>query len=353
MIGWIASLVLAAAPGPIVVGATISPGHDYAKGLLLWQEEINAAGGLLERRVELRLLDDQGQAQRAGTLYAALLHEHKADLLIGPYGSAATLLAAAEAERARRVLINGGGPAGTVHRRALRYVFQSLAPYTAYGEAILDLASRAGCRSLHIEGRGGDAGSAEMAAATEAAARRLGFELRSASHPEGAQGWIVFGAARDVRETMLALKRLPVAPRFFFHSFASQPRFMELAGSEAEGAFGVARYDVRLPGPANQRFVKAYEARFSAMPGVAAAEGYTAAMVLAAGVRRAGTLEPEKLRAALASLEAETALGAYKVDSANGVQTGIKPALTQVVNGRALIVRAPGAQTAGASLTCH
>ena len=78
-----------------------------------------------------------------------------------------------------------------------------------------------------------------------------------------------------------------------------------------------------------------------------------AATVLAAGVRRAGTLETEKLRAALAALEADTVLGAYKVNPANGVQTGIKPALTQIVNGRALIVRAPGAQTAGASLTCH
>ena len=350
MIGWIASLVLAAAPGPVVVGVAVAPDHDYARGLLLWQEETNDGGGLLGRRVELRLLDDKGDALRARALYEELLREQKTDLLIGPYGSAASVLAAGEAERARRVLINGGGPAAAVHRRARRYVFQTVAPYAVYGEAIIELAAQAGCRTLHIAGRS-DAASAEMTEAAEAAANRRGFELRGAGH--GAQGWIVFGAAHDVPETMLALKRQSTAPRFFFHAYASQPRFMELAGSEAEGAFGVARYDVRLPGAANQRFVKAYETRWLRPPGVAAAEGYVAATVLAAGVRRAGTLETEKLRAALAALEADTVLGAYKVNPANGVQTGIKPALTQIVNGRALIVRAPGAQTAGASLTCH
>ena len=35
---------------------------DLGKALLLWQEEINAGGGLLGRRVELRLLDDRSES---------------------------------------------------------------------------------------------------------------------------------------------------------------------------------------------------------------------------------------------------------------------------------------------------
>jgi branched-chain amino acid transport system substrate-binding protein len=56
---------------PVVVGAVVSQSGphadlaaDYRKALLLWQDEVNAAGGLLGRRVELRLLDD-GSAWRA------------------------------------------------------------------------------------------------------------------------------------------------------------------------------------------------------------------------------------------------------------------------------------------------
>src|SRR5882672_8169171 len=92
---------------PLVVGAVVSEtgvhaklAADYRKALLLWQDEVNAAGGLLGRPVELRLLDDGSEAVRAGALYRDLIAD-KADALIGPYGSAATLMASAEAENAR------------------------------------------------------------------------------------------------------------------------------------------------------------------------------------------------------------------------------------------------------------
>ena len=74
-------------------GALAPLAADYRRGLLLWQEGLNAAGGLLGRRVELRLLDDESDARRSGELYAQLIRD-KVDLLIGPYGSAATLMAA-------------------------------------------------------------------------------------------------------------------------------------------------------------------------------------------------------------------------------------------------------------------
>ena len=123
---------------PLVVGAVVSQtgSHaaaavEYQRGLMLWRDEVNASGGLLGRAVELRILDDGSEAVRAGSGYAELIAAG-AEVLIGPYGSAATLTAAAEAERARRVLLNAAGPSSQVHKRSPRYVFQTLAPYSAY-----------------------------------------------------------------------------------------------------------------------------------------------------------------------------------------------------------------------------
>ena len=104
---WLAGLSAAIAEEPaLIVGAVISQtgahadlAAEYAKGIELWRDEVNASGGLLGRQVELRLLDDASHAARAAPLYARLIREENADLLISPYGSAATLLAAAEAER--------------------------------------------------------------------------------------------------------------------------------------------------------------------------------------------------------------------------------------------------------------
>src|SRR5438034_578285 len=168
MTGWITSaLVLAAAlssaaaqESALVVGAVISEtgshvaaAADYRKGLLLWTEEVNAAGGLLGRRIELRLKDDGSEAARAGAAYAELI-AGGAQVLIGPYGSAATLTGAAEAERSRRVLLNAAGPSGQVHKRSPRYVFQTAPSYAAYAEGVL-AAAREHRSALHFARRAG------------------------------------------------------------------------------------------------------------------------------------------------------------------------------------------------------
>jgi len=64
---------------------------DYRKALKLWEAEVNAAGGLLGRPVELRLLDERPRRRRASrSSTRRLIVEERAQLLIGPYGSAAT-----------------------------------------------------------------------------------------------------------------------------------------------------------------------------------------------------------------------------------------------------------------------
>lgn len=386
MTKWVTSLLLAVAGAALAqaplaqqssvrVGATVSrtgaqaPLADgYGKALLLWQDEVNAAGGLLGRKVELRLLDDASQAGRAGLLYGELIREHKADLLIGPYGSAATLLAAAEAERARRVMVNGAGPARAVHRRAPRFVFQSVAPYSAHGAAVVELAKAAGCDSVFIAARG-ESAAAEMAAGALDAARRRGFDVKTVETYSGAitdfvplaatfiaagtQAWIAFGEARDAADMRIAFRLHRTAPGLFFVAAAAQPRFVELTGQDAERSFGLLRYDPRFATPSNAKFVEAFSARWSAKPGAAAAEGYAAATVLAEAVRRAGSLDQDRLREALAKLEAGTVLGSYKVNPANGEQVGIRPAVAQILKGRPEIVWPPALQTAEANVKCH
>jgi branched-chain amino acid transport system substrate-binding protein len=76
-----------------------------------------------------------------------------------------------------------------------------------------------------------------------------------------------------------------------------------------------------------------------------AANTYAAALVLAEAVRAAGTLDQERLRAALAALETETPIGAYRVGE-GGVQLGARPAVVQIQRGHAEIVWPPALATA-------
>jgi len=350
---WLAGLGVAfAQPPPIVVGAVISQtgaqaagAADYAKGIELWRDEVNAAGGLLGRVLELRVLDDASQAVNAGPLYARLIRE-KADLLIGPYGSAATLVAAAEAERARRVMVNGAGPAAVIHGRAPRYVFQTAIPYTAYGPVVLPVAAEAGYRRLFVVARD-DVASHEMAQAAQRAAGKdfsvevevyrpgtLDFGAQVAkARASGAEGWVAFGDVREAAEMVKTFKRMSYAPALFFARAAAHPRYIALLGQDAEWSLGAVDFDARV-GESAGAFAKAFAAKWTVPAGLVAAQGYTAGVVLGAAVRQVGTLDQEKLRGALAQLEVPTPLGTYKVSPQNGAQIGATPTLVQIRKGR-------------------
>ena len=56
-------------------------------------EQLNKRGGLLGRKVEWLLKDDQSKPDLARTLYEQLITGDKVDLLMGPYATANTLSA--------------------------------------------------------------------------------------------------------------------------------------------------------------------------------------------------------------------------------------------------------------------
>jgi branched-chain amino acid transport system substrate-binding protein len=362
MTAWITSaalflcVTLAAAQEAVVVGAVVSqtgahagPAAEYRNGLILWQQEINAAGGLLGRKVDLRLKDDGSEAARAGPAYAELM-EQGAQVLIGPYGSAATLTASSEAERAQRVLLNAAGPSGQVHKRSPRYVVQTAPPNIAYAEGVLELARKSGVESLYILGRD-DATSREMAEAALAQSARYGFpQVKLAIYPATtndflpqlyeamamhADAWLAFGETRDGADMVKTLKRHGYVPKLLYARSSPDPRFIQLVGQDAEHVLGSKEYDARFARAENARFVKAYTTKWSSVPGALAAAAYTAGTVLAAGAARAGSVDGAKLRAALGELELDTLLGRYRIDPASGAQVGMQPVAVQIVAGRA------------------
>jgi branched-chain amino acid transport system substrate-binding protein len=344
---------------PVVVGAVVSQsGHladlaaDLRKGLLLWQEEVNAAGGLLGRRVELQLLDDGSEARAAGELYGRLMREHGAQLLVGPFGSAATLGAAAAAERARRVLVNATGAASAMQKAAHAYVFQVPAPFAEYGAGPLEIARRMNYRRLAILARN-DPAAREMAGRLREDAVKAGLapgevDIYASGQDDfspqiararkaDAQAWIAFGQPRDAAEMVKSFRKAGFAPALFVAQGAAEPEFVRLVGQDAEGAMGIAPYERRAATRGNAQFAEAYARKWSAEPGLTAAQGYSAGRILEEAVKRAGSLEQEKLRDALAQLQTETPLGRYRVDRA-GAQVAAKPSVVQIQRGRRELV---------------
>ena len=102
----------AEAQAPIKIGASLSLTGTYAKpgtyqkeGYEVCADELNAKGGLLGRKVEFVMYDDQSSTQTAQRLYEKLITEDKVDAVMGPYSSAVSEAVANVTEKYKKVMV--------------------------------------------------------------------------------------------------------------------------------------------------------------------------------------------------------------------------------------------------------
>ena len=98
---------------PIRIGSTLALTGPLATTSLvhkvvgeIYVDELNKRGGLLGRRVEWIVKDDQSKPDLARTLYEQLITSDKVDLLMGPYATGAILSAMGVAQRYNKVLVH-------------------------------------------------------------------------------------------------------------------------------------------------------------------------------------------------------------------------------------------------------
>jgi branched-chain amino acid transport system substrate-binding protein len=101
----------AASAKPIVVGSTLSLSGAFAATGQIHKiagdeflDRLNKAGGLLGRKVEWVVRDDESDQAKVATLYEQLISQDKVDLIMGPYATPNILSAMAVAERHGYVL---------------------------------------------------------------------------------------------------------------------------------------------------------------------------------------------------------------------------------------------------------
>ena len=94
MLGLLVLAPVAQAAEPIKIGFTMSltggfssSGKPALVAMKIWEEDINARGGLLGRPVKLVYYDDQSTPSSAPSLYSKLLDVDHVDLIVGPYGT--------------------------------------------------------------------------------------------------------------------------------------------------------------------------------------------------------------------------------------------------------------------------
>ena len=124
---------------PIKLGASVgltgrlSDSSKYTQeGYLLWVDDINAAGGIDGRKVELTLYDDESNPDTGRVLAQRLIDRDGVLALLGPYASPITDAEAVVAERAQVPMIGTLASDSSIwSRRKLRWSFQAF-PSSTY-----------------------------------------------------------------------------------------------------------------------------------------------------------------------------------------------------------------------------
>lgn len=341
---------------PVRIGVALSQTGDladsaghYFKGLDLWRNQQNARGGLLGRPIVFVTYDDRSDAATAARLYERLITSDNVDFLMSSLGSAATATATPVAEKHKRLFINGGGAAEKIQQRGFKYIFQTAARIGAYLDGLETMLTTSGFKTYAYVSRD-YAASRDMEKSFGAIVEKLGGKMVMVSYfPQGtvdyssqiAQArqldpdvWLTNGYPNEAIEMVRQFRAANYLPRVFCGNGVSQEDFIKAAGRDGEQALGLSLYEPSLKSAGNAEFVATFKAAYGYEPGYYAAFGFVAGTVLAAAVAKANSLDQEKLREVLTTLQLQTVMGRHEVDPKTGMQIGISGLLVQIQNGR-------------------
>jgi|KBSSwiStaDraftv2_1062776.scaffolds.fasta_scaffold00506_33 branched-chain amino acid transport system substrate-binding protein len=357
----LASLPLpAAAQTPIKIGASMSVTGTYAKpgsyqkeGYDVCIDELNAKGGLLGRKVELVIYDDQSQPATAVKLYEKLITEDKVDAVMGPYSSAVSEAVANVTEKYKKVMVAPLAATTSIFKKGRKYIFMVITPAENYLDGLIDMAAKRGLKTVAIINEDTLFPKASAAGTAEAAKKRGMQVVLQEAYPKGNTDFsallVKIKAANpdviaagtyfdDAVAITRQMKELNVNPKMFGLTVGGDlPEFYDLLKQNAEYVYGSTQWDETLPYPGQKEFLAAYTKKFKHEPSYHAAAGYAGCLIYGEAVKRAGTLDADKVREQLLKMEIKTAFGDYKVD-ADGFQVAHKMVMLQWQDGKRVVV---------------
>ncbi len=327
------------AQGPIRIGASLSITGTYAKlgknqheGYKLCEKDVNAKGGLLGRKIEFVVYDDQSMPATAVRLYEKLITEDKVDGLMGPYSSPVTEAVANVTEKYKKVLVSPLAATTSIFKKTPRrqYIFMVISPAEIYLEGLLDIAAKRGLKTVAVVNEDTLFSKAAAAGAVDLAKKKGLQVLFTEAYPKGntdfsalltkvkAANPDVLAAATyfdDAVALTRQMRELNVNPKAYGVTVGGDlPEFYDTLKQNAEYIYGATQWEHTLPYPGNQEFFETYKKEFNHEPSYHSAAGYAGCLVYAEAAKRAGSLEADKVREQLHKLEMRTIFGDFKVD---------------------------------------
>jgi len=348
-------------------GSYAAPGQNQLRGYRLCVKHANEKGGVLGRRIELYVEDDQSKVPTAVAIYEKLITRDKVDVLLGPYYAPIVDAVADVNEKYRMPMVAAAGAATSIHKKGRRFVFMMFSPGEVYLEGLIDVAAKRGLKTVALIHEDTPFTKAVAQGGLALAKKRgLSVVLVEAYPPGTTDFSAILTKVRAANPDVLAagtyfedavaitrqLRELNVNPKMFAVTVGGDfPQFHQILGRGAEFVYGPSQWEAELVTlragglipiarqyPGAREFVESHRKEF---PGADlsyhSASGYGGCQVLMEAIRRAGSLDGEKVRDAILKMDLDTVFGAFKVDP-DGLQIAHKMVMFQWQDGKKVIV---------------
>jgi branched-chain amino acid transport system substrate-binding protein len=298
-----------------LTGTTATFGQSTHNGITQAFDELNAAGGLLGKKVKVLVEDDRSQPEEATTAVTKLINQSHVVAMLGEVSSSRSLAAApiCQANKVPMVTPSSTNPRVTqvgdyIFRVCFIDPFQApvMAKFAANTLKIKRVAILTDVRNDYSIGLqtffrqsfkalGGEIVAEQSYSEGDSDFRAQLTQIKAAN-PEAIYlpGYYTEAAtiARQARE-------LGITVPLMGGDGWDSPKLFEIGGDALDGCYISNHYSVDDPSPAIQKFVADYKTRYKASPDALAALGYDAARILADAIKRAGSTDGEKVRDAL------------------------------------------------------
>jgi ABC-type branched-subunit amino acid transport system substrate-binding protein len=329
-------------------GAQNVASNKQTEGIKLWVDDVTKAGGIKLKdgtvlMPQIKSYDDGSATDRVQQLYTKLINDDKVDFLLSPYSSGLVKAAAVVSEQNGKVMITAGGADDATMEQGFKNIYQVYTPASKYLTGAIDLMLKIDptIKKVAIVNEK-DSFSTSVVAAAKPYAESKGLQVVvnegydtgttdfnpfinkiTAAAPDAIIGG---GHLPDGTTFAKQLFEKKVSARFVSLLVAPpEPTFADI-GDAAQFIVGPSQWETQTKysaeaaktagvpfyGPTGADFTKAYQAKYNAPPSYHSAGGYAAGLTLQKALEDAGSMDPDKVKAALDKMDFMSFYGRIK-----------------------------------------
>ena len=300
-----------------LTGTTANFGISSVNGIKLAADEVNAAGGINGKQIELLVQDDRSDANEAATIVTKFVTQDQVHAILGEVASSRSIAAAPIAQNAQIPMLTPSSTNPEVTRKG-DFIFRSCFIDPVQGAAIAQFAAKSlGAKTAAIMvDRKNDYSTGLEKVINETFEKMGGKIVAVTSYQEGDQDFnaqltslkganpeVVFvpGYYNDVGLIAKQAREKGITVPLIGGDGWDSVQLYAIGGAALNGSYFTNHYSPYDTDPKVQKFVNDYKARYGTVPDALAATAYDAALIMFDAIKRSKSLNGPDIRDALAA----------------------------------------------------